>query len=202
MGEFASRGVAGSALGLGIAGLSVGLLNNGGNGILGNLFGNNCQQNVVSGLQSEISQLKAEKYSDRSVADVYTAMRNEVQTLGDRLLEKYINPIAVEVSQVQVRDARMEEQIKCLQKTTELENKLLRAELNNRIDQCCCQTNNGLTMLNSAVAQLQQTVGAITTTIIPQTVICPPVMPRYNSFVTPTDTAPATQPINGNVNVS
>ena len=70
MGEFASRGVAGSALGLGIAGLSVGLLNNGGNGILGNLFGNNCQQNVVSGLQSEISQLKAEKYSDRSIADV------------------------------------------------------------------------------------------------------------------------------------
>lgn len=201
MGEFASRGVAGSALGLGIAGLSVGLLNNGGNGILGNLFGNNCQQNVVSGLQSEISQLKAEKYSDRSIADVYTALRNETQALGDRLLEKYINPIAVEVSQIQVRDATMQEQIKCLQKTQELENRLIRSELNNRIDQCCCQANNGLTMLNSAVAQLQQTVGAITSTIIPQTVICPPVMPRYNSFVTPTDTAPATQPINGNVNV-
>lgn len=202
MGEFASKGVAGSGLGLGIAGTALGVLNaNNGGGLLGGLFGNNCQ-NQVSALQSEIGQLKAEKYSDKNTADVYTAMRNEVQTLSDRLLEKYINPIAVEVAQVQVRDARMEEQIKCIQKTQELENRLIRAELNNRIDQCCCQTNNGLTMLNSAVAQLQSTVGSITSTIIPQTAICPPVMPRYNSFVTPTDTAPATQPIVGTVDVN
>ena len=208
MGEFATNGKANAGLTTGIIGTTLGGLwalgagNNGNGGILNGILGGNNCGSQVSALMSENAMLKAEKYSDRSIADVYTAMRNEVQTLGDRLLEKYINPIAVEVSQVQVRDARMEEQIKCLQKTTELENKLLRAELNNRIDQCCCQTNNGLTMLNSAVAQLQQTVGAITTTIIPQTVICPPVMPRYNSFVTPTDTAPATQPINGNVNVS
>lgn len=42
MGEYASKGVAGSGLGLGIAGLSVALLqgaNNGG-GLLGGLFGN------------------------------------------------------------------------------------------------------------------------------------------------------------------
>lgn len=43
MAEFASKGVAGSGLGLGIAGTALGLLNNGGNGggILGGLFGNN-----------------------------------------------------------------------------------------------------------------------------------------------------------------
>lgn len=33
--EFASKGVAGSGLGLGIAGTALGLLNNGGNGLLG-----------------------------------------------------------------------------------------------------------------------------------------------------------------------
>lgn len=43
MAEFASKVVAGSGLGLGIAGTALGLLNNGGNGegVLGGLFGNN-----------------------------------------------------------------------------------------------------------------------------------------------------------------
>lgn len=39
MAEFAPKGVAGSGLGLGIAGTALGLLNNGGNGLLGGLFG-------------------------------------------------------------------------------------------------------------------------------------------------------------------
>lgn len=41
MAEFASKGVAGSGLGLGIAGTALGLLNNGGNGngLLGGLLG-------------------------------------------------------------------------------------------------------------------------------------------------------------------
>ena len=204
MGEWASKGVAGSGLGLGIAGTALGVLNssNCGGGLLGGLFGNgNCQANQISMLQSEIGQLKAEKYSDQSIANVYTALRSEVQTLSDRLLEKYINPIAVEVSQVQVRDARMEEQIKCLQKTQELENRLIRSELNNRIDQCCCAATNGITALNGAVAQLQQTVGAITSTVIPRTAICPEVMMRYNSWTAPTEVAPGTQPVVGNIDV-
>ena len=46
MAEFASKGVAGS--GLGIAGTALGLLNNGGNGLLGGLLGGG-NQNVVSG---------------------------------------------------------------------------------------------------------------------------------------------------------
>ena len=55
MAEFASKGVAGSGLGLGIAGTALGLLNNGGNGgLLGGLFGGG-NQNVVSALQAESS---------------------------------------------------------------------------------------------------------------------------------------------------
>lgn len=62
MAEFASKGVAGSGLGLGIAGTALGLLNNGGNGgVLGGLFGNN-NQATISALQAENSQLKAENY--------------------------------------------------------------------------------------------------------------------------------------------
>lgn len=53
MAEYASKGVAGSGLGLGIAGTALGLLNNGGNGgVLGGLFGNN-NQTTISALQAE-----------------------------------------------------------------------------------------------------------------------------------------------------
>lgn len=67
MAEFASKGVAGSGLGLGIAGTALGLLNNGGNGgLLGGLLGGG-NQNVVSALQAENSMLKAENYSDKNL---------------------------------------------------------------------------------------------------------------------------------------
>ena len=63
MAEFASKGVAGSGLGLGIAGTALVLLNNGGNGggVLGGLFGNN-NQATISALQAENGMLKALYY--------------------------------------------------------------------------------------------------------------------------------------------
>lgn len=165
MGEFASRGVAGSALGLGIAGLSVGLLNNGGNGLLGGLFNNNCQ-NQVSMLQSEISQLRAEKYSDQSIAAVYTALRNETQALSDRLLDKYIAPISQEISDMRVREANT----------------------NAKIAEVGCLANTGITALQGQINCLTQTVNGITKTVVPITSVCPQPMPQYNSFVVPTTT--------------
>ena len=203
-GEFASRGVANAGLTTGIIGTSLaGLmaLNGNNGGLLGGLFGNQCG-NQVSALMSEVSQLKAEKYTDQNTAQAYTALRNEVTGLSDRLLDKYISPMAQEISDIRVREARTEEQLKCIQKTQELEQRLIRTEINGRIDQCCCTMSNGLTALNGAVQQLQQTVGSITSTIIPQTAICPPVMSRYNSWVAPTDTAPAIQPVVGTVNAT
>jgi hypothetical protein len=46
--NYASKGVAGTGLGLGIAGTALGVLNGGGNGILGGLFGGgvNCHENM------------------------------------------------------------------------------------------------------------------------------------------------------------
>ena len=67
MAEFASNGVAGSGLGLGIAGTALGLLN-GNNGILGGLFGNNCvcSENMMVnryelGQEQKIAELTADK---------------------------------------------------------------------------------------------------------------------------------------------
>lgn len=63
MAEFASKGVAGAGLGLGIAGTALGVLNaNGcGNGILGNLFGNRCCGNYGAVPEVQyVSHLQAE----------------------------------------------------------------------------------------------------------------------------------------------
>lgn len=200
MGEFASRGVAGTGLGLGIAGTALGLLNNNGNGngLLGGLFGNNNQWNQVSALQAENGMLRAEKYSDRNTADVYSAVRSEYKDL----LEKWITPLSDEACRNRERIAVLETSVKCENEKALLREQLVREQLNRRIDQCCCETNGRLNDLNTRVYGIGRTLDSITTTIIPQTAICPPVMPRYNSFVLPTDTAPATQPIVGNVDVS
>lgn len=199
MGEFASKGVAGSGLGLGIAGTALGVLNssNGGNGLLGGLFGNNnCGQ--VSALQSEVAMLKAEKYSDRNTADVYSAVRSEYKDL----LEKWITPLSDEACRNRERIAVLETSVKCENEKALLREQLVREQLNRRIDNCCCEMNGRLNDLNTRVYGMGRTLDSITSTIIPQTAICPPVMPRYNSWVAPTDTAPATQPIVGTVDVS
>ena len=89
MAEFASKGVAGSGLGLGIAGTALGVLNGG----LGNLFGgnmNNCSENnyinryelelenkIVS-KDSEIALLKSNIYTDQKIADVYERLNTKI----------------------------------------------------------------------------------------------------------------------------
>ena len=199
MGEFASKGVAGTGLGLGIAGTALGLLNNnGGNGLLGGLFGNNCQMNQVSALQSEVGMLRAEKYSDKNTADVYTAVRSEYKDL----LEKWITPLSDEACRNRERIAVLETSVKYEQEKALLREQNVRLELKNYIDDCCCKTNGRINELSNRVYGFGQTLDSITKTVIPRTAICPEVMPRWNSWVAPTDSAPATQHIVGSVDVS
>jgi hypothetical protein len=163
--------------------------------LLGGLFVNhNCGE--VSALQSGVAMLKAEKYSDKNTADVYSAVRGEYKDL----LEKWITPLSDEACRNRERIAVLETQVKCENEKALLREQIVREQLNRRIDQCCCETNGRINQLNQSVYQMSQTLGSITTTVIPRTAICPEVMPRYNSFVTPTDNAPATQPITGSVN--
>lgn len=176
MGDYASKGVAGTGLGLGIAGTAIGLLNsnNCGGGILGGLFGNNCNCNnrlgfgaelqYVSQLQAENAMLKSENYSDKVAKEVYQ------QTLADNK---------------QLRQDIRDELV-------------LREQISDgKIAQLACQVNNGFACTNAALAALQNTVGNITRTVIPKDAICPEVMLRYNSWTAPatTETAPATQPV-------
>lgn len=92
MAEFASRGVAGSGLGLGIAGTALGLLNGGLGNILG---GTNCGcsennfinryelelENKIVNKDSEISLLKANIYTDQKLADVYEKLNNKISSV-------------------------------------------------------------------------------------------------------------------------
>jgi hypothetical protein len=194
MAEYASKGLAN---GLGIpavtlAGLALLNQSSNGNGILGGLLGgNNCceKQMVASGIiaqkDSYIAKLEAEKYSDNVSKDVYIASRNETQALGERLLEKYINPIATEVADNRVSMARMQEEIKCINEKSALREQLTNA----RINEVALIANNGITALQGQVNCLAQTVNGITKVVVPNTSVCPG---WGNVTVTPATTTPTT----------
>ena len=204
MAEFASKGLAN---GVGIPALVLGSLgflgsaNNGNGGILGGLFGGgNCNQ--VSALMAENANLRAEKYSDNKNAEVYVASRAENKALRDELMG-FIRPLSNEAAQNRERIAVLETNVAKNAEIADLREKLIRSELGGRIDSVAQTCGCGIAQLNNAVASLQNIVNGITQTIIPQSAICPPVMPRYNSWTAPatTDVAPATQPISGTVRV-
>lgn len=206
MAEFATKGLAN---GVGIPALVLGSLGflgsanngNGNGGILGGLFGGgNCNQ--VSALMAENANLRAEKYSDNKDSEVYVASRAENKVLRDELMG-FIRPLSAEAAANRERIAVLETNVSKNAEIADLREKLVRSELGGRIDSVAQACNCGISQNSAAIAALQNTVNGITQTIVPQSVICPPVMPRYNSWTAPTatDTAPATQPISGTVKV-
>lgn len=93
--EYASKGVAGSGLGLGIAGTALALLGN--NGGL-NLFGNNrcgCSQEQfvtrkefdlgqqLAAKDSEIGLLRADKYTDQKIVETYQNLQAQINALKE-----------------------------------------------------------------------------------------------------------------------
>lgn len=206
MGEFASKGLAN---GIGIPALVLGSLgflgaaNNNGNGggLLGGILGGgNCNQ--LNALMAENANLRAEKYSDNKDSEVYVASRAENKALRDELMG-FIRPLSTEAAANRERIAVLESTVSKNSEIAELREKLVRSELGAKIDSVAQTCGCGIAQLNNAVAGINNTLGGITATIIPQSAICPPVMPRYNSWTAPTatDTAPATQPISGTVSV-
>lgn len=151
----ASAGVGGAGLGLGIAGTALGLLNSSGNGngILGGLFGGSNQTNT---LMSELAKEKAERFAEKTGAEIYNAMFSQYKELAQATtgIDKRVS--ALEVA------GPLREQL-----------------VNQRIDCCCSQMSAGL-------AALQNVVANITKTIVPITSVCPQPMPQYNSWTAPT----------------
>lgn len=174
MGEFASKGVAGAGLGLGIAGTALGVLNSNGN-LLGGLFGgvNQAQQslalNALAERDAKIAKLEAERYTDHSALDV----RDRIAALNKDVIGQIIvNDKAI---------ASLESDVKCLAKQIELREQIVLGKVN----EVALTANNGLTALAGTVNCLQQTVNGITKTIVPAAAVCPQPMPQYNSWTAP-----------------
>lgn len=145
MPEFASKGVAGSGLGLGIAGTALGLLNNGMGGILG--LGNNCaysygvrpvsqfeltQAERISALESGIALRDANIYGDQKLLDLY----------------KYVDG--------ELKDIRK----------TMCSNEKAQAVINAKFE-------SGIDVLGSQVASINNTLCKLTKTVIPNSSLCP-----------------------------
>lgn len=108
MGEFASKGVAGAALGTGIAGLSLGVLNGMG-GLLGvnnNACGGNCcsestpvnryELTLVQEIASKdarIGLLEADKYTDQKIVEAYKDLQGQINALKDAQNEVNMNQV-------------------------------------------------------------------------------------------------------------
>ena len=150
-----SAGVGGAGLGLGIAGTALGLLNNSnGNGLLGGILGGN--NNQTNALMSELAREKAERFAEKTGAEIYNAMFSQYKELAQATTNIDKRVSALEVA------GPLREQL-----------------LNQRID-CCCNS------MNAGLAALQNTVANITKTIVPITSVCPRPMSEFNSWTAPT----------------
>lgn len=177
MGEFATRGVGNAALTTGIigtAGTAMQVLP----GLFGGLFGNrNCGCNgmqmgygmpiAVCSEDQPVNRYEAGK--DAKIAELETEIKlrdANFYTLGEMgKLRDYV-------------DTRFDK----------VEDRLCKQAIHNE------RTTMGLDCLAGQVAGINAVIGKITGTVIPKDVICPEVMPRYNTWVAPaaTETATAT----------
>lgn len=178
MAEFASKGVAGSGLGLGIAGTALGLLNNGGNGggVLGGLFGNNNQ--------ATISALQAENYSDKNAKEVYMQSPTDNRRLRDEIFA-YLKPLSDEAANNRVELAKLQAELKCCCEKQELREQIVLGKVN----ELALATQAKFGCLDQTIAGMMGTMNNITKTIVPASAICPAPMPLHNSWVAPTNTS-------------
>lgn len=171
MGEYASKGVAGTGLGLGIAGTALSLLNN--NGGLNNILGSgNHQMEKIDELQAKIAEMNAEKYANNVAKEVYIQSKID----NDKINSKF-EVLAQEIANIRVRDAQLRGEINTNN-----------AQLQGEINTVAQTANNGISILNANIQCLQNTVAGITKTVVPINAVCPQPMPQYNSWTAPTTT--------------
>lgn len=169
MGEYASKGVGTAGLTTGIIGTSLaGLLTLGQHS---GLFGGNSEK--IDELQTKISEMNAEKYANQVAKEVYIAAAERDQKQNSRFEE-----LAREIADMRVREAQVQGQIATNQALT-----------NGAIANVANNATNGINILTQNLACLQNTVSAITKTVVPKDACCPEYMMRYNSWTAPTTPA-------------
>lgn len=182
MAEFASKGVAGTGLGLGIAGTALGLLNGNGN-VLGGLLGGGSQ---LTALQAENSLLKAENYSDKNAKEVYMQSLADNRRLRDEAFA-YVKPLADEAANNRVELAKLQAELKCCCEKQELREQIVLGKVN----ELALTTQSKFGCLDGTIANIMGTIGQITSTIVPISAVCPTPMAKYNSWTAPMNTPAA-----------
>lgn len=167
--EYASKGMAGAGLGLGIAGTVLGLLNGGSNllgahmGVAANgtcsesQFVNRYELSMAQELAAKdgkIALLEADKYTDAKMVEVYKDLAGQIGALKDKVQANKDAQDAVNCQQA-VFNGTMTSTVGCLQQQ---------------------------------IACLQ----SLTKVVIPKDSVCPEPMDRYNSWTAPTTGGAAT----------
>lgn len=111
MAEFASKGVAGSGLGLGIAGTALGLLN--GLGGMACAASNGCcsdntpatrhevdQAQIIASKDAEIGLLKANEYTNQKLTDVTAYLMGQIKDLATEVRKNKDDQTGVNMQQV------------------------------------------------------------------------------------------------------
>lgn len=172
--EYASKGVAGTGLGLGIAGTALGLLSGG--GVLNNLLGGNRRDAAADMAVAMMMANAAPRTAGCTCSEDHTINRYEASQSAR---------IAELETEVKLRDANIHTDNKILKVYEYFDGRLRGVEGQLAQQAVYNATNNGLIgCLQNQVAALQ----GMTKTVIPDTNICPPPMPRYNSWTAPTTT--------------
>lgn len=154
MAEFASKGVAGSALGLAIGGLSAALLNNDGDGPLNGLLGGSNKKNEkIADLMAENTLLKSRSYTDAEIKGV-----------------------TARVTGLEVEQAKQGARIDCIQTQMDLREKITEG----KISEASLVAANGIERVSCGLDCLRRTVDGIASTYVPAGKVTP--LPAPNPF--------------------
>lgn len=172
--EYASKGVANTGLGFGIAGTTLGLL--GGGNVLNGLLGGN-RRDTVADMAAAMMMASTAARTTATCSEDHTINRYEAAQAAR---------IATLESEKQLRDANTYTDGKMLDMYKDINSRLRGIEEQLAQQAVYNATNNGLIgCLQNQVATLM----GMTKTVIPDGNICPPPMPRYNSWTAPTAAA-------------
>lgn len=155
------------ALWTGAAGIVANALQNAnnGNGLVGGLLGGGCGNQQMMAYNQQMMTLMAEVAELKAEKTAAIAAKAE----SDRILGVYINPMASEIADAKVREAKLQAQIECLEKTQCLREQLLQKEIQlaKQETACCCAANA------TAIANAQAMLNKVTGVYIPNGVLTP-----------------------------
>lgn len=183
MGDFASKGVAGSGLGLGIAGTVLGVMNGG----LGNIFGGaggqaQYETKEASCLREQLATVRAERYADGVAISAF----RDAQILSkeaDAKINANYKELAQAIAEMKVNEAVVASDLKCLAVNT-----------NSRLDALRAETQSAIALEGERRAAGDQNLYCYVNAtfvpgklVMPASAICPPVVTKCD-VTTDTDT--------------